>query len=456
MITAWQEEFDPGQVAWLLVVSGLSLLLYWPGLTLFYAGLLRHPAPGALVHRWLALTTTLTLTWCLWAYSLAFGPSWGTVPRPDPDRAAPVLSNVQLMMELEDAKEDETETQGRGGIVGDTDFILMRGHTPNSGQSGPAFPVIRKARQLPQLLFMMFQLMLFIAVPAPLLVVLSGRMNTVACLAFAVVWGSIVYAPLAHWLWGEGWLDARGAIDSSGGLLHVATGVSALMCAWAMNRGAALPVPMEESAAVALPASHIVLTGIGAALCWVGALFVHSGLTLQPDGRAAGAMLNSHLAATAGYLAWTVTGRFLNRRRGFGENSAGVLAGLASIATGAGYVLPESALLIGGVAGTICCIAFELLRAAIVRRGAVAIFVIQGLAGATGALLAGVFATSAMAGMDRTGVPIEGVVGSNPALLGTQATAIAATAVLALAGTLASIAVSRFWAGRLVNARINA
>jgi ammonium transporter, Amt family len=437
MILEWHNTFDAGSAAWILVATAAVLVLFGPGLWLFYSGLAARRNLAELARTWLVLLAALSVTWSMWIYSLAFGPSWGTVP--SVETAEPVVTDLRDMLGVSGRTPyaaDAIAEMGRGGVVGGTDYMALGGLTPRITGTGSMYTSRRPVHHLPHTLFMVFQMGLFVAAAAPLAVALSPRVSRTVLVAFAVVWGTLVYAPLAHWIWGEGWLGERGALDFAGGLFHIGIGFSALACAIVLGRGGRTADPASSAAAVpelpeATPASDATLANIGGALTWGGAVLLYSAFTWKADGRAAATLLNTQLAAAAALLTWIATERFVWHRNNPLGACAGAVAGLCAIAPASGLVLPQSAMIVGVVAGVVGCMALHGVRGPMAGNAAWGVFAVQGVAGALGMLLVGVFATSSAAGLTREGRAIEGLVGGNSGQLALQAIALAAAAAWA-------------------------
>ncbi|MGC1274942.1 MAG: hypothetical protein WBC44_14645, partial [Planctomycetaceae bacterium] len=365
MNLAWHERFDAGLVGCILIAAVAVLAVLWPGLTLFYCGLTGHRLRTEFLSRWPVLLAFLSVTWSLWAYSLSFAPSWGSRPTAHLDVATPVAADFQAMQAASNEPENPRLVDGGGGVIGGLDFILLRGLSPQAANLEPVYPALPSRDGVPHVLFMAFQMTLFVVVPTPLFVVLARQLRGAAVMVFAVLWGTLVYAPLVHWAWGGGWLDDWGTLDSAGGLLHAGVGASALACALVCGTRGAATATVDSELSPEVPQRRV-LACRGACLVWGGSLVLHSALTLTTNGATAAiAFANSHLAASAGLLAWLGTGWFVERKARPAESVIGAVAGLAAVASGCGVIVPQSALTIGIVAGVLGCLAFGFLR----RRG---------------------------------------------------------------------------------------
>lgn len=444
MIIEWHNRFVAGDIVWIVMAAICAFVLLWPGWTLFYYGLLGKRSlweTRNTTRKGLSLLAVLSIVWCLWGYSLAFAPSWGTMPTSS-ETAAPVYNTFQEITKVADADQDETDEQGRGGVIGGSEYLGLRQMAPHTADRTSRFPTRRPFHNVPHALFLFFHMMLFIAVPTPLIVVLAERIRWWAVLLFAVLWGTAVYAPLVHWVWGDGWLKEQGALDFSGGLLQIGVGFSAL--AWTFGSGR-LSADDHESPAIPkiVDQADRSVVGLGTLLLWAGAVLVYGAVAMKPNGQAVGASLNSHLAASAGLLAWVGTAQFIRKQTHSLDYCAGVIAGLAAIAAGSGVIVPQSAIVVGIAAGICGCLTFESLHWLQVRNEAWTVFVLQGITGTLGVFLTGVFATSSMAGADRHGQMIAGLVEGYAAQVGLQGIAVAATAAWSVTGTLLILVVIR-------------
>jgi Amt family ammonium transporter len=261
-----------------------------------------------------------------------------------------------------------------------------------------------------------------------LLTVLIDRGNFAAILVFLGVWGTLVYAPLVHWNFGVGWLHARGALDFAGGTtLQTGVGFSALGILWAL-RGepqAALPEPKRPVA------------WVGMFLIWIGSLALHAAFGYVSSGpeRAVSALLCAHLAACAGVLGWTGL-EWMRAGGSDGRNAcSGAVAGLAAIAGGSGLMAPQSALVVGLLSGLLCCQCNRLLKRDWMSRPVLDVFLLQGVGGALGVILTGIFTTPNVAGLGPNQEPIAGLLAGNTAQVSLQLLAVGATAAWALVVT---------------------
>jgi Amt family ammonium transporter len=357
---------DSGDVAWLLTSTGLVLIMF-PGLALFYGGLVRTKnVLSTFMHTFVALGV-VTLVWALYGYSLAFAPDTGL------------------------------------GLIGGLDHVFLRGVTLEP----------RENTTVPHLLFMLYQMMFAAITPALISGAFAERVGFKAFLAFTVLWTTLVYAPLAHWVWGPGgWLAAAGALDFAGGIVvHISSGVSALV--FALVIGARLGYPREK------PVPHnLTMTMLGAGLLWFGWFGFNGGSALGANGTAALAIVNSQLAAAAGAVVWMAIDFWRWGKATSLGFASGFVAGLATVTATAGFVSPMSAMLVGVAAGFVCY-GGVMLKDRLGYDDSLDAFGVHGVGGVTGSLLLGVFAEKAW---NAGGA--DGIIAGSSKLLGAQLLAV--------------------------------
>jgi len=274
---------------------------------------------------------------------------------------------------------------------------------------------------------MAFQLGIFIAAAAPLMVALGNRLKLWVRMLFLLLWGTLVYAPIAYWIWGGGWHSAT--LDYAGGIVVQATvGFSALALALGLGRLPAGAPPRPQ--APALP-----LLGAGTMLFWAGALVCNASHALAATAGSANACIATHLAACTGILGWAGWEWLVRGTASPTGICAGAVTGLFAIAPACGFVAPQSALLIGLTAGVVGQVAFQTVAARRDDHPLIVLFVLQGIAGVIGVMLTGVFATPGIAGFNRRGDEISGALSGNFEQLGVQAAALGAAVALAFVGT---------------------
>jgi ammonium transporter, Amt family len=367
-----------GDTAWVLASTALVLLMIVPGLALFYGGLVRSKnVLGTIVHSFVILSL-LSLLWILIGYTLAFGP---------------------------DVK----------GLIGGLDWIGLRGVglTPHPTY-GPT---------IPHQAFMVFQLMFAAITPALITGAVAERMKFSALLLFTVLWSLLVYAPIAHWLWGGGWLGNLGALDFAGGaVVHISSGVAALVCALVLG-------PRQGYGTEYMAPHSLPLTLLGTGLLWFGWFGFNGGSALGANSVAVVAFLATHTAAVAGAASWMLV-EWLHRKTPTVLGVAsGAVAGLAAVTPGAGYIGPFSALLIGLVAGGLCYAAI-IWKAKFGYDDSLDVVGIHGVGGIVGMLATGLFASK-----EVNAGGADGLLFGHPLFLGIQVVAILAVALFSLVGT---------------------
>ena len=378
--------------AWMLVSAALVLLMTGPGLSLFYGGLVRKKNVLATMLQSFAMMALITVIWAIVGYSLSFGAGNSFIGG---------LHNVFL----------------HGvGLQPDTDY----------------------AATIPAQTFMVYQLMFAIITPALITGAFAERMKFSAMLLFMTLWSLVVYAPMAHMVWGKGgFLNAAlgghfPSLDFAGGtVVHVTSGVSALVCATYLGRR--LGYPKEP-----MPPHSVVLSFVGACLLWVGWFGFNAGSALAASGLATSAFVNTHFAAAAAAVGWGVAEWLRNGKASALGAISGAVAGLVAITPAAGFVTPMSSLIIGLIAGAFCYFIVAKVKNWFGYDDSLDAFGVHGAGGTIGALLTGIFATSSINPIyhnARGDVLPSGVVDGNWAQLGNQFVAVAIAWVLAIVGT---------------------
>ncbi|MGB5350498.1 MAG: ammonium transporter [Polyangiales bacterium] len=346
------EALNQADTAWLMVSCALVMLMT-PGLALFYGGMVNsNNVLSSFMHSFIALGI-ITLQWVVIGYSLAFGSDVG------------------------------------GGFIGGFEYAFLNGVglEPQEGST------------IPHILFMAFQMMFAIITPALISGAIAERMKFSAYFLFILLWATLVYDPICHWVWGpDGWLGARGALDFAGGtVVHLSSGAAALVCAIVIGRRSR-PGPPH----------NLTLTLLGAGLLWFGWFGFNAGSALASNDNAALALVNTHLAAGAAAFAWAIVEWIKQGKPTALGVASGLVAGLVCITPAAGFVGPTSAVLMGLVAGPVCYGAV-LLKGTLGYDDALDAFGIHGVGGALGAVLTGVFASAVWGGTD-------GLIGGNSTL----------------------------------------
>ncbi len=373
-----EPQIDKGDTAWLLTSSVLVLMMTIPGLFLFYGGLVRGKNVLGTIMQSFILVALISVQWVLFGYSLAFGPDVGQV-------------------------------------IGSLAWVGLNGVGPN--------PNANYAATIPHLAFMLFQMMFAIITPALITGTFAERAKFGTFIIFALLWSTLVYDPLAHWVWGKGWLGSMGALDFAGGtVVHISSGASALVAATMF--GKRIGYGQETMAPHNLP-----FCVIGASLLWVGWFGFNAGSALAADGLAAIAFMTTNTAAAAATLAW-VFAEWMSRGKPTALGAAtGAVAGLVSITPAAGFVGPMSAIIIGAGGGILCYTACN-LKGKLGCDDSLDVVGVHGVGGIWGALATGLFASKAInpAGND-------GLFFGNAGQLWIQFVAVAATIVFAVVVT---------------------
>ena len=371
-----------GNTAWMLVCSAMVLFMTAPGLALYYGGLVRKKNVLSIVMQCVFLMGLMTVIWAVYGYSLAFG---GTNP-----------------------------------FIGNFQYLFMSGVTRTwSEQMGqPMTPMHDVVPTLPRMVHMLFQGMFFIITPAIICGAFAERMRFSAMVLFSVLWGTFVYCPLAHWVWGGGILSYGGAhsilggsLDFAGGtVVHVSSGVSALVAAYVI--GPRLGHRLEP-----MPPHNLTYTAIGAVMLWIGWFGFNAGNAKAADGVAISAFVATHFAAAAGTVAWA-TYEWLKRGRPSVLGAcSGAIAGLVCISPAAGHVAPMASLVMGGLAGCVCYLSCSILKARCGYDDSLDAFGVHGVGGTLGAILTGVFATRAVWNINQ-GKPIGMIEGNYYTIVG--------------------------------------
>ena len=364
-------KIDTGDTAWLLVSCALVLLMT-PALALFYGGLVGRKNVLSTIMHSMAAIPILSIKWALFGYSLAFGSSYY-------------------------------------GLIGGTDFVGMQ------GLAGAVRGTV------PALAFAAFQMMFAVITPALISGAFAERMKFSAYVVFILLWSTLVYDPVCHWVWAEGgWLLKSGALDFAGGtVVHLTAGVSALVCALVI--GKRVGYPKHRS----LP-HNLTMCVTGAGLLWFGWFGFNAGSALGSGQLAAVAFMATHLGAAGGAVGWVIV-EWIHRGKPTALGLAsGLVAGLVGITPAAGFVAPWAAVLIGLAAG-LACYGGVLLKDRLGYDDALDAFGVHGIGGLAGALLTGVFAEKAL---NEAGA--DGLLSGNAAQLGTQAIAVLASGLYAL------------------------
>ncbi|HEU0258819.1 MAG TPA: ammonium transporter, partial [Burkholderiales bacterium] len=337
-------KIDAANTAWMLTAAVLVLFMTLPGLALFYAGLVRTKNVLSVLMQCFAITCVVTLAWLVVGYSIAFGEGnafWGGLGKS-------FLSGIQV--------------------------ASVKGSIPES-------------------VFAMYQLTFAIITPALVVGAYAERVRFGGMLLFSLLWLLIVYCPVAHWVWGEGWLQKRGLLDFAGGtVVHLNAGVAALVCALVLGRRRGFPE-------TAMAPHNMTMAVTGAAMLWVGWFGFNAGSALAADGAAGMAMLVTHIGAATGAFAWMVCEWLRYDKPSVLGIVTGMVAGLGTITPASGFVGPIGALIIGGAAGVACFFATNYMKRALNIDDSLDVFPVHGVGGLLGTLLTGILVSSTFGGI---------------------------------------------------------
>ncbi len=410
-----------GHNAWMLTCAALVLFMTAPGLAMFYSGLVRKKNVLGVMMQCIFLMGLLTVIWGLYGYSLAFGGAADDKDYPH----NPYIGNAQFLGMQNVQRQMVTEVDADGKVVKDADGNEKKSIvTPMEGV-------------IPRLTHMLFQGMFFIITPALICGAFAERMKFSTMVVFMILWGTLVYCPLCHWVWDSGILAyvkdgttgngiMGGALDFAGGtVVHISSGVSALVCALVM--GKRLGYGSEP-----MPPHNLTYTVLGAGMLWVGWFGFNAGSELASDGLASSAFCVTHFAAAAGALSWAGMEWITRGKPSVLGAASGLVAGLVCITPASGYVQPMWALVMGLAVGVVCFLACTKLKAAFGYDDSLDAFGVHGVGGTLGAILTGVFAT--VQACDPTLVsdfkPV-GLIDGRPQLLLGQLVAVVITWVFA-------------------------
>ncbi len=384
---AWAQEVPPlpaspkiesGDTAWVLASSALVLAMVVPGLALFYGGQVRSKnVLGTMMHSFVILCL-VSVIWVLFGYSLAFGPD-------------------------------------RGGVVGGLDWVGL------SGVGGAPHP--KYGPTIPHEAFMLFQLMFAAFAPALIAGAFAERIRFSALLLFVALWSIFIYSPLAHWVWGGGWLGKMGVLDFAGGsVIHISSGAAGLACAFVLGRRRGYRTDY-------MAPHNLSLTLLGTGLLWFGWFGFNGGSARGANVTAIGAIVATHVAAATSALTWMVVEWMHRGKPTLLGVVSGAVAGMATMTAGAGYVRPSGAILYGLAGGALC-------YGAIVWKGKIGyddsldVVGIHGIGGTVGMLATGLLASKAV-----NAAGADGVFFGNPAQFGIQAMTVCATVVFSFVGS---------------------
>jgi Amt family ammonium transporter len=343
---AWAEDsLNSGDTAWMLTATALVLFMTIPGLSLFYAGMVRSKNVLSVLMQCFAITALMTILWVVYAYSMAF------------------------------------EAGPANWFVGGLGKAFLAGVSVDS-LSGT----------IPETVFMTFQMTFAIITPALIVGAFAERMKFSALLWFMGLWLTFVYAPVCHWVWGGGWLGDWGVLDFAGGtVVHINAGIAGLVAAIMLGKGAGFP-------GTAMPPHNLSLTVIGASMLWVGWFGFNAGSELAADGVAGMAMAVTQIATASAALTWMFAEWILHGKPSALGIATGAVAGLVAITPASGAVGPMGAIAIGLASGVGCFLAATKLKGAMGYDDSLDVFGVHAVGGIIGAMLTGIFAAVSLGG----------------------------------------------------------
>ena len=344
-VLAQEDTLNSGDTAWMLTSSVLVLFMTIPGLSLFYAGLVRAKNVLSVMMQCFAITCLVTILWTAYGYGLAFG-----------------------------------DGGGLNAFVGMGKLFL----------SGVQVDTV--SGTIPESVFQMFQLTFAIITPALIVGAFAERMKFSAMLWFMGLWVTIVYAPVAHWVWGGGWLGEMGVLDFAGGtVVHINAGIAALVLCIMLGKRAGYPNTQ-------MTPNSLVLTVVGASMLWVGWFGFNAGSELAADGVAGMAMAVTHIATATAAFTWMIVEWLKHGKPSVLGIATGAVAGLVAITPASGTVGPVGAIGIGFASGVLCFIAASSVKRAMGYDDSLDVFGVHGVGGFVGAMLTGVFTAEAFGG----------------------------------------------------------
>lgn len=353
---------DTGDTAFMLIATALVMLMT-PGLALFYGGMVRSKNVLSTVLQSFVCLGVVSIIWVIYGYSLAFGPDVN-------------------------------------GLIGNLDW---------AGLAGVGLEPGKYSATIPHLLFCAFQLMFAVITPALITGTFAERVKFPAFLLFTVLWSTLVYLPVCHWVWGGGWISGHGGLDFAGGtVIHINSGAAALVAALMFGK-------RKGWGKEAFHPHNLTMTMLGAGILWFGWFGFNAGSALSANGVAVNAFFTTQVATGAALLSWLIAEWLVQGKPTTLGAASGAIAGLVAITPGAGFVGPTSAVLIGLVAGALCYFAV-LAKSRLGYDDALDVVGVHGVGGLWGALATGLFATTAVNAAGK-----DGLFFGNPQLLGIQA-----------------------------------
>lgn len=353
-----EDGLNSADTAWILTSAGLVLFMTLPGLALFYGGLVRSKNVLSVIMACFSITSLISLIWAIAGYSLAL-----------------------------------TDGGGHQAIIGGISQLFF--HRMDAD---------KLVGNLPESVFAMYHMTFAIFAPALIVGALVERVRFFPLLFFCALWEILVYVPICHWIWGNGWLAEQGVMDFAGGIVvHGSAGIAALV-------GAIVVGPRKGFPRTPFMAHNLTMTAMGAGMLWVGWHGFSAGSALMANGSAGMAMLSTHLCASSASIIWVVMDWLKFGKPSVLGAMTGMVAGLGMIAAGAGFVSPLGAIIIGIVAGVACFYSIHLIKQRLLIDDALDVFPVHGVSGILGALLTGIFADTAFGGIgiiNENGIPAQ-------------------------------------------------
>jgi Amt family ammonium transporter len=383
------DVLNSGDTAWIIVATALVMVMTPAGLALFYGGMSRYKNLLNTIAMTFVAYCLASVIWMMWGYTLAFGPD-------------------------------------KGGIIGGLENLFLVGIGVNS-----------LTGSIPTYVFALFQMTFACITVALVLGSIVDRMKFSSWIVFTILWVTFIYCPVAHWVWGGGWMGNMGALDFAGGtVVHINAGVAGLVLALVVGKRVGYG---KE----AMFPSSIALTGLGAALLWFGWFGFNAGSQLAADGVAGSAFLVTNTSASMAALSWMFAEWIVNKKPTVLGIASGVVAGLVAITPGAGFVNLPASLVIGLVAGVLGFYSVAVLKQKIGYDDSLDAFGVHGMCGIWGALATGIFANPAIT------EGAKGLIYGNPKQLWIQFVSIIATAAFTAVGTVIIIYVTKLITGGL-------
>lgn len=384
--------FNAADTAWMIIATALVMIMT-PTLAFFYGGLVRKKNILSILMQCMVILSVISLQWILFGYSLAFGPD-------------------------------------RWGIIGNLGWVFLKGVglIPLEGQT------------IPHQLFMSFQMMFAVITPALMVGAFAERIKFSGFLLFTVLWSTLIYDPMAHWVWASGgWLFSKGVLDFAGGtVIHILAGISALVMAILIGK---------RDCRGSMPSPHnLPLAVMGAGFLWFGWFGFNAGSALGIKGQTVSAFLNTNTAAAAAASTWMFIDWLVHKTPTMLGIITGLVAGLVAITPAAGYVTPMSAIAIGSGGSLLGFIFVSYVKKKFGYDDSLDVFGVHGVAGIWGAIATGIFAVKEVGGTD-------GLIHGNPAQVGIQALSVLVAILFAAAGTSVLYRVCDFLVGMRVDSR---